>query len=466
MPPIFLPNAILRVVFTQSFNIVAKLSINKFKLCSWIIKRILKYSVISISFNKALIDALVHSQLHFKIDYDNFSHFIEKMPSQLHSLPIVTMSIPKAVYQFEFNLTPSYQHYVYIPNGTTIKNFFASSSVSGITKLLLHKFFQLTSHVNSVLPFIHSSIRHLEIFNSSVSLTFPMSMSALSVLRVYTETYYEELGISIDVSNLFALEEFHSNNYDQIDGLYNLSNLQILDLQGETMTIDSLHPGSSLLWLKIMTVSSNLDPLFSNIYPLSGCKIILSFAVIKLLPQILYPNVVQVHLFFEDQNSLSLVEFPNLCEIHLDFNPDIFNLSVSESNLLTTLSLDNSIFVPTVVPQFNLVDNHVLNLLHLKFYNLDLNSLIILLNKSPMIQELEIELRTPNPDSLIEAKFSFNYLKFLYLNECDYIYQNLPNVLPRLLYIHLISISSNESQLRAKCPVLVDIVVDRFYSDE
>ncbi|KAL0228166.1 hypothetical protein RCL1_004309 [Eukaryota sp. TZLM3-RCL] len=359
MPPIFLPNAILRVVFTQSFNIVAKLSINKFKLCSWIIKRILKYSVISISFNKALIDALVHSQLHFKIDYDNFSHFIEKMPSQLHSLPIVTMSIPKAVYQFEFNLTPSYQHYVYIPNGTTIKNFFASSSVSGITKLLLHKFFQLTSHVNSVLPFIHSSIRHLEIFNSSVSLTFPMSMSALSVLRVYTETYYEELGISIDVSNLFALEEFHSNNYDQIDGLYNLSNLQILDLQGKTMTIDSLHPGSSLLWLKIMTVSSNLDPLFANICPLRGCKIILSFSVIN---------------------------------------------------------------VPTVVPQFNLVNSHVLNLLHLKFYNLDLNSLITLLNKSPMIQELEIELRTPNPDSLIEAKFSFNYLKFLYLNECDYIH--------------------------------------------
>ncbi|KAL0217335.1 hypothetical protein RCL1_007916 [Eukaryota sp. TZLM3-RCL] len=186
------------------------------------------------------------------------------MPFQLHSLPIVTMSLSKAVYQFEFNMTPSFQHFFHIPDGTTIKNFFASSTVSGITKLLWHKFFPLISHVNSILPFIHSSIRHLEIFNSSVSLSFAVSMSALSVLRVYAETYYEELGISIDVSNLFVLEEFHSNNYDQIDGLYNLSNLQILDLQCKTMTIDSLHPGSSLMWLKIMTVSSNLDPLFGN----------------------------------------------------------------------------------------------------------------------------------------------------------------------------------------------------------
>ncbi|KAL0217886.1 hypothetical protein RCL1_008735 [Eukaryota sp. TZLM3-RCL] len=210
MPPISLPNALLLVVFIQSFNIVAKLSINKYKLCLWTIKRILKYSVISRSFNNSLIDALVHSELHFKIDYDNFSHFMEKMPSHLHSLLIVTMSLPKAVYQFEFNLTPSYQHYVYIPNGTTIKNFFASSSMSGITKLLLHKYIPLTSHVNSVLHFTHSSIRHLKIINSSVSLSFPVSMSALSVLRVYTETYFEELRISVYVSNFIVLEEFHS----------------------------------------------------------------------------------------------------------------------------------------------------------------------------------------------------------------------------------------------------------------
>ncbi|KAL0225312.1 hypothetical protein RCL1_003224 [Eukaryota sp. TZLM3-RCL] len=133
------------------------------------------------------------------------------MPSQLYSLPFVTTSLPKAVYQFEFSLTPSYQHFLYIPDGTTIKNKLCVGNYQTIVTQVYS--INITCQFNFTLYSIIN--RHLEIFNSSVSLSFPMLMSALSLLSVYAETYYEELGISIDVSNLFVLEEFYSNNYDQ-----------------------------------------------------------------------------------------------------------------------------------------------------------------------------------------------------------------------------------------------------------